>query len=508
MLIKDQLYALQLLEYEPIRFLRWILKNPFRFGLEKKKKLVYTSKARFLLITATIIPILLLTIESLLLSAKIMAVGLFALKTTAAIISYALFPWIYLTISVFILKIYEIPNRQRAINQAKQILSSHPNLIVIGITGSYGKTTVKEILDKLLGSHYKVLATPRSFNTLFGIAKIIKENLKSDHEIFIVEMGAYKRGEIAELCRMVKPKIGILTGITRQHLERFGSTENIIKAKYELIEALPSDGLAVFNLENESCQKLYEKTIIKKLGYATKVSSVSKNVDFQAELQAEDSHSTLFTIQDVRIKRSLTNLRLNLPGNHNVSNAIAAITVAFYLNLSEEEIRQALNQVQSPEHRLQFLKSDNGSLIIDDSYSSNPEGVKAAIKLVRNLPNQPKIIVTPGMVELGEKQYEENKKFGKLIAESFDYAVIVNKTNRRALLEGLLSGGWFFLKHTLAEHLGFSAKQLENYNVPEEIDNRVFVADSLNQATQEIIPQLVRPGSLILFENDLPDIYE
>ncbi len=187
---------------------------------------------------------------------------------SVVIFSFLILPWIYLTISVLAIKIYELPNRWLTINTARTTLSRNPNLIVVGITGSFGKTTTKEILSTILAKKYKVLSPPQSYNTLFAVAQIIKEQLKEDHEIFLVEMGAYRRGEIAELCRMVKPKIGILTGIANQHLERFGTQENIIKAKYDLIESLPPDGLAVFNLYSKPCCDLYQKTDIAKIGYS------------------------------------------------------------------------------------------------------------------------------------------------------------------------------------------------------------------------------------------------
>lgn len=507
MLIKDQLYALQLLEYEPNRFLRWLARNPFRFHLERKKKLVYTSKARFLIVTATLIPALLLLMNATLLYLKLLTAELFLMKASLVATVYFLFPGIYLVIALLILKTYEIPNRQRTIRQAQRILARHHNLIVIGITGSFGKTSVKEVLAQLLAKKYKVLATPKSFNTLFGIAQVIENDLKPDCEIFIVEMGAYRRGEIAEICQMVKPNIGILTGITNQHLERFGSLANIAQAKYELAESLSASGLSVFNLDSSECLRLYEKTKVPKIGYSIK----TDQADLSAQPLIADHRLVGFSVRNgdkFLLSKLDTEFGINLPGEHNISNSLAALSVALFLKVDLADIRDSLLSLSQPQHRLQFIDATQGSLVIDDSYSSNPEGAQAALKMVKQLPHQPKIVVTPGMVELGVKQYEENKKFGKLIAENFDYAIIVNKTNRRALLDGLLAGGWLFLKHTLAEHLGFSAKQLENYNIPEEIDNRVFVADSLDQATREIIPQLIRPGSLVLFENDLPDIYE
>lgn len=511
----NQLYALQVLEYNFRRFIFWSLKNPLRLKLEKKKKFVWTTKSRFLFCCSFIFQLILFIFETFPITP--LRSGSFDLKGVLVFIFLLVFPQPLLLFSLLSLLPYEVFNRRRTINETRKIIANHKNLLVIGITGSYGKTTVKEILTAVLSTKYRVLATPKSYNTLFGIAGVIQKTLKPEHEIFIVEMGAYKKGELAELCRMVKPKIGLLTGITGQHIERFGSLKNIVEAKSELIQALPDDGLAVFNLDSQLCTELYLKTKINKVGYAGIDKPNWVAPDFKAEIISRTPESSTFNLKvssnNETMKQwnnpqlEIDNLTLNLQAEHNVSNALAAIAVGLYLGLSEGEIRSGLSQVKPPEHRLQIITGAENTVIIDDAYSSNLEGARAAIKLITRFPNYPKIIVTPGMVELGKQQFEENKKLGKLIAESFDYAVIVNKTNRRALLTGLLDGGWFFLTHTLVDHLGFTPKQLENYNVPDEIDEKVFIAENLDQVTKEILPNLMRPGCVVLFENDLPDIY-
>ncbi len=198
---------------------------------------------------------------------------------------------------------------------------------------------------------------------------------------------------------------------------------------------------------------------------------------------------------------------LNIPGEHNVSNTLAAITVALHLGIGLETIAQALSEVITPEHRLQIITNPDGTIILDDAYSSNVEGINAAVRVVKKFLNTPKIIVTPGLVELGKSQFEVNKNFGKLIAENFDYAVIVNQTNRQSLLEGLLSGGWHHL--STPTQLKTSSTIFEAIT-PKTLENKkIFLTTkSLEEATKNIIPLLVKPGSLILFENDLPDIYD
>lgn len=498
--LRQQLYALQVLEYQPLRYLKWWLQNFHRFKLERKKTLVWTNKARFLFFCSLLLQFVLTTTPTALIT-KFSNVTPFLLFTF-----FIIFPQPLLLLSLLLLKPYEAINRRQTIRQIQKILRDYPHLKIIGITGSYGKTSVKDILAQTLSLKYKVLATPQSYNTLFGIANFIKEKIKAEHEILIVEMGAYKIGEIRELCRTIPPQIGIITGITDQHLERFGSLENITTAKYELVEALPPDGLAVFNLDSPPIVPLYQKTQVPKIGYAQdnpKADISSKNNvtrkqfnNFQQTFDLVINSSQLPNLQ-FSPPSGGSNFLLHLLGVHQISNALAAITVALHLGLTPEQIRRGLTKVQPPAHRLQLLSQPNGTLIIDDAYSSNPEGVKAAINFVSQLPNQPKIIVTPGMVELGSRQVEENVDFGKLIAATFDYAVIVNQTNREALLKGLLERSNLQEKTPPTAGLAWEGSTLKKY----------FIADSLEDATKNLLPRLTQPSCLLLFENDLPDIY-
>lgn len=393
-------------------------------------------------------------------------------------LTLTIFPSTPLLLATLTLYPYEAINRKRITREAKKILEQNPNLVVIGITGSYGKTTVKTILDTILSAKYSVLSTPKSYNTLFGIAKIIKENLNRKHEIFIVEMGAYKIGEIREICQMVKPRIGITTGITSQHLERFGSLDNIVKAKNELTKSLPLNGLAVFNLDSKPCRELYSKTNIPKIGYG-----IESPTDVNATDIKTGNKENIFSVK-LAGDYQLDNLSIKLLGEHQILNTLPAVAVALHLNISEKEIKNALTKLEQPEHRLSLIQGANNSLIIDDAYSSNTEGYKAAFKLVEGYKDNPKIIVTPGLVELGTIAKIENRIMGGEITKVFDTAIIVNKTNRQALLEGIKNGGW-----SISEP-------------------KVYTSDSLEHVTKFILPKISIPNSIILFENDLPDIYD
>ena len=265
------------------------------------------------------------------------------------------------------------------------------SLKIIGITGSYGKTSVKEILAHLLSSKYQVCKTQGTDNTLIGVAKTILKNLKKSHQIFIVEMGAYKPGEIKQICQLVKPSIGILTGITQQHLSLFGSLEKIIAAKYELIKSLPKAGLAVFNGQDSNTLKLARQTkFVKTLTYR----------------QPKSSYQT------------------NLLGDYQQLNLQAAVTLTKKLGLSFKIIKPKLKTIPSFKTRMIQKKGLNKSIIIDDTYNANPQGFQAAINLAKQKNFKQKILITSGIIELGQESQAIHQKLYKKSQPVFDLIYI------------------------------------------------------------------------------------
>ena len=359
---------------------------------------------------------------------------------------------------------------------------------VIGITGSYGKTSTKYILHQILSQKYNTLMTPDSYNTPMGICKVIRGELTAEHEIFIVEMGAYKRGDIRELCDLASPEIGILTAVGPQHLERFKSIENIAKGKYELIESLPADGLAVFNCDNKICAGLADKreqTGSPVRRYATEAAPVVSGTD-TADLIATNVRYTnnglAFTVHANTEKFDITDteIQTRLLGKHNVSNILAAVTVAMECGMELEEIREAVANVEPVPHRLQLTAGAGGVTIIDDSFNSNPVGAKAALEALNEIGDGKKVLVTPGMVELGEKEYEENRRLGEQAADVCDLVILVGPTRTTPILEGLKAA--------------------------EYPSQQIIVALNLEEVKQHLATQ-VQAGDIVLFENDLPDNY-
>lgn len=286
--------------------------------------------------------------------------------------------------------------RKRYLAKARKKREQFKNLLVIGITGSYGKTSTKEFLYKILSEKFgdKVLKTREHQNSEVGIAQCILNDLNQGHEIFIAEMGAYNRGGIKLLCDMAKPKIGILTGINEQHMATFGSQENIIKAKYELIESLPADGAAFFNAKNEYCVQLYNQTLRLRSGQA-------------------------------KFKSILFGREAKFFGGENILGAIA---VARELGI--------MNEVLPQSNWLQIRKGINGLNIIDSTYSANPTGVIAHLDYLKALPGK-KIIVMPCLIELGKASKEVHRRIGAKIAEVCDLAIITTKDRFKEIKSGL-----------------------------------------------------------------------
>jgi UDP-N-acetylmuramoyl-tripeptide--D-alanyl-D-alanine ligase len=361
---------------------------------------------------------------------------------------------------------------RRYINDAKKILKGMDRLIVIGITGSYGKTSTKYFLNKILSSKYNVLMTPESYNTPMGVVKTIRTQLKSFHEIFICEMGAKYTGEIEEICDIVNPKYGIITSIGPQHLETFKSIENIIKTKFELAAALPGDGVIFLNYENEYIRNAVLNK--RKVSYA--ISPLG--CDYEAKNIHVSNSGSAF---DVTLARGgECHFETKLIGIHNVENITGSIAVADYLGLDPGDIVMNVRRLEGVPHRLQLLNR-RGMTIIDDAFNSNISGAKMALDVLNTFEGF-KILVTPGMIELGNLQDSYNHEFGIKAAGVCDYVILVGVRQTGSILGGLKSG-----------------------NYPDE---KVFVTETIEGAFKKM--EVIDSGGLqkiVLLENDLPDNY-
>ncbi len=285
--------------------------------------------------------------------------------------------------------------RRFVMGKAKAKRLKFKDLLVIGITGSYGKTSTKEFLSAILSEKFNVLKTKEHQNSEIGISQCILNNLESKHQIFVCEMAAYNKGGIKLLCDIAKPKIGIIAGVNEQHLSTFGNMENLLSAEggEELIDSLPKNGIAFFNGNNQYCRRLYEKTKIKKIFYGE-----------EAAFSGEE-------------------------------NILGSTAVARELNMTEEEIKRAVGKIDNKFPGIKIKKGINGLTVIEATYSANPTGLIAHLEFLKTFPGK-KVIVMPCLIELGSASSRVHKEIGKKISEICDLAIITTKDRFKEIKEG------------------------------------------------------------------------
>jgi UDP-N-acetylmuramoyl-tripeptide--D-alanyl-D-alanine ligase len=374
--------------------------------------------------------------------------------------------------------------RRRFIARAKAVMAQ-VNPIVIGITGSYGKTTTKTFLAEILNARYKAYPTPKSYNTMMGVCLAINNDLANDYSVdyFIVEMGAYIRGEIQRIAALTPPQISIVTEVGPQHLERFGSLENIAIAKYEIIRALPPDGVGVFNWDNPYVREMYER------GYPATRIAVSRAIAPDAvpaggpRLIATDVSETLdglkFTMIDTQTGDQAA-IITPVIGDHNVTNILLAAAVAVHEGLTLADVAFRARMLKPAESRLVRQETAQGITIINDAYSANPAGVISALKVLGMHTTGRRLLITPGMVELGELHEPENRKLGRAAADYATDVILVGAEQTQPVRAGLAEAKF--------------------------PSDRVRVVDALSEAVAWYQEQL-KPGDTVLFLNDLPDTY-
>jgi UDP-N-acetylmuramoyl-tripeptide--D-alanyl-D-alanine ligase len=335
-------------------------------------------------------------------------------------------------IFVLIAKIPTKITKKIIIYQAKQKLKKFKNLKIIGITGSFGKTSVKEFTFQILAAKYKVLKTEKNINTDIGVAETILKNLNPAHQIFIVEMGAYKQGEIKDICQITPPDISILTAISEQHQESFKSLENTIATKSEIFEYQKKGGLAIISADNYYCIQIAQRLKQRKILYSTR-----NKADFYAQNIKVFPNGFLFTLL---IDGQKITIESKLLGRHNVSNLLPAIAVAQKFGLTLDEIKNQINKIAPIEKTMRIIPGIKNSIFIDDSYNANPDGIIAALDYLKLYPSK-KIIVSSGMYELGKTAKKLYLEVGIAIGKICDLAIFTNLNHKDQLVKGFTKFG-------------------------------------------------------------------
>jgi UDP-N-acetylmuramyl pentapeptide synthase len=513
------------------------------------KPLVFTDRALRLLIAA-LLPLLLLTLVAISLAGAVLTLaGLIAVLVLAyALLAFA--PWTLLGANRALGPVQSAINRHYEQRARESLRDWAP--LVVGITGSYGKTTTKFCVGEVLAVDRPTLVTPDSYNSFLGVVRTINEHLEWRHRAFVVEMGMFRRGDIAELCELVHPTIGVITAIGPMHLERLGSIEAIAAAKGELLDALPPDGHFITNADDPRCLELAARATVpvtlfgiedsqtqpaavaaasdrggtpqrtperpSEQGPVAAASPAPGTTNGTPDLPREQTSvaapspasgtpqgtpnpspqnrpSVQVIARDIQLADGRTTFDLHfdgpdspaiavsagLLGRHNVSNLLAAAAVGHVLGIEPARIAEGLAQVQAPPHRLQPIHNRRaGVVVIDDAYNSNPDGAAAALEVLREHPASRRLLVTPGMVELGELQDQLNRRLGEQAGAVCDIAILVGPTRTEPIREGLAAAGM--------DPAG------------------VHVVRDIAQAT-ELLGRLTRAGDVVLFENDLPDTY-
>jgi len=453
---------------------------------EIKKKFRATPRARRMLSAAFAVPIVLTLLYWLFLrrtSMSEMGALRLAVVSFPGLLLFLATP-LFLIAGNILMTPVEAFFRQRFINQARQVLEN-VNPIVIGITGSYGKTSTKTYLAHILNGRYKTYPTPKSYNTLMGLCIAINNDIANDNSIdyFVAEMGAYIPGEIERICDLTHPSMGIVIEVGPQHLERFGTLENTATAKYELIKALPPDGVGIFNWDNPYVREMYER------GYPATRIAISKEVDpanvppngprFIASDIRESLDSLTFTVTDT-LHGASEKFNAPLLGQHNVTNILLATAAAVHEDMSLRDVAWRVSGIKPAESRLVREMTPSGITVINDAYSANPIGAVQALRVLAMHTNGKRLLITPGMVELGSMMETENRKLGETAAQYATDVILVGEKQTAPIKNGLMSAG-------------FPA-------------DRLRVVDTLAESIQWYRSNL-QAGDTVLFLNDLPDTY-
>ncbi len=435
----------------------------YLFHQEKNQKyikpLVYTARVKRQIVVLSLLTILVFIL-----------LWIADIKWLLPVCAYLL-PWILVFPMAWITSPVEALVRNRYLNEAKEILRDHKDLIKIGITGSYGKTSTKNIMQAMISEQFYSLMTPASYNTPMGITRTIREMLKPVYQVFVCEMGADHVGDIEELMNFVHPTIGVVTSIGPQHLNTFGSQENITKEKMKMIEMLPADGFGILNYDNPFIREYKIQSNVEVVTYGID----NKDVDYHAEDIKYTPNGSFFTVVhgEERVQ-----IETKLLGGLNILNILSAIACARHLGVNWNVIQRAAKTMKQVEHRLE-LKKINGYRFIDDAFNANPSGSAMALEVLSMMPNK-RFIVTPGMIDLGPKQEEINQHFGTLMKDKADYVILVGEQQTKPIVNGLQESG-FDMDH-------------------------VKVVKTVKEAFGLVYAQAT-PEDTILLENDLPDAF-
>lgn len=468
-LIRYHITLLQLEQYDTLRYFR-VLARRYSVTTDMRQKAVWTIKLKVITLIA-----------------MLMAVGVtgfvfyYVNAITAVIIGFIslfIFP-LYLALAVLITLPINSFAKKRIISKAKQKLAQFPNLKIVAITGSYGKTTMKAVIATILAERFAVLATPESVNTPIGIARFISEKVTPETEVLVIEMGAYHIGDIRELCALTPPDIAVLTGINEAHMERFGSITNTVYAKLEIVRYAKKDAVTVLNIEDKRIRAEFAEHLD------------GRTAIFYGDVMGDMARYRItdvrFELDGLRQSFSFINAygeayRLTTPllGGYAPATLMGAVCVAETLGMTRTEITHGVAMARPVTHRLEPVSVASGILVIDDSYNGNPDGAREAVRVLARFKGKRKIYVTPGLVEMGVRSAEIHRAIGTDLASVADIVILIKNSATGFIAEGLKAGD-------------FKSKDIVWFDT---------AADA-----HAALPAILKSGDVVLFQNDWPDNY-
>ncbi|MEX0771064.1 MAG: UDP-N-acetylmuramoyl-tripeptide--D-alanyl-D-alanine ligase [Balneolaceae bacterium] len=363
--------------------------------------------------------------------------------------------------------------------KARSKLAKLQDLKIVAVTGSYGKTSTKFMIHDLLNERYKVCVTPGSYNTPMGICKVINDDLEAHHQVLVLEMGARYPGNIRELCEIARPDVAVITNVGKAHLETFGSIDSIAREKSTLARELNPGGALILNSDDERVRQMADlREDVQVIQTGLNTGSIrARNV----EIGEQGTRFIMLWESEPTSRPAEQEIQMKLLGAHNVQNFLLAAGVAHTFGIRPATLALAAKKIEPVRHRLE-LKKEGDLYVIDDAFNSNPVGARNAVDILCSFKSGRHIMITPGMVELGEAQEEENRNFGRYLAEAgLDLVILVGPEQTKPILEGIRESG--------------------------RINDNIRVVKSLFEAN-DLVRDYARSGDIILYENDLPDTYD
>ncbi|MFA6533181.1 MAG: Mur ligase family protein [Patescibacteria group bacterium] len=453
------LLLLQLEEYDLVRFMKAVANTkgipPSR---DFRKPLKYTLKIKLIKALSSLLILFLAYFFSSIFFKN-------SYKIAVLVLLFALglyFSYIFLIIIDVLLLPVDIFIKELLVFLAKNKIKKFKNLKIIGVAGSYGKTGMKDLISTVLSGKYQVAKTRESINTPVGIARTILKEVDDKTEILIIEMGEYYTGDIKNICSIARPQIAVITGINEAHFERLKSIDNSVKTIFEIAENMESDGIFLLNNQDKNIKNNYKKFITNQEVY---LYSAKGKIEFN-----EDAPGYIYQ-----------KIFFPLLGQYNLDKIDGVIYLAKKLRLTNQEIETGLKKIKTPAHRLQpILNREKNILVIDDSYNGNPDGVEEAIKTLSLFKKRRKIFVTPGLVEIGNKNKEVHQRIGKRLNDVVDLVILIKNSVTPYIEEGLTKNG-------------FNKESILWFNSMMEAQNN--------------LGKYLEAGDVVLFQNDWPDNY-